>query len=73
MKTAGEGGAWGIAALALFTLIGGGDLEEYIDKLFANAERTTVSADAEEIDSFSTFMEVYYKGLAVQKLAGEIL
>lgn len=73
MKTAGEGGAWGIAALALFTLIGGGDLEEYIDSLFSDAERTTLAADATEIDSFNTFMENYYKGLSVQKAAGEIL
>lgn len=73
MKTAGEGGAWGIAALALFALIGGGDIEEFIDKLFGDAERTTLSATSTEIETFEKFMENYYNGLSVQRSAGEIL
>ena len=73
MKNAGEGGAWGIAILALFARCGGGNIEEFLNGIFASAEKTTVNAADGEIKSFKAFMEKYKNGLAVEKLASEVL
>ena len=73
MNNAGEGGAWGIALLALFAHLGKGDLEGFLDGVFADTDKSTVSADEKEINAFKKFMEKYKKGLAVQRLASEVL
>ena len=73
MQNAGEGGAWGIALLALFTCIGGGRLEDFLAKIFKNAESTTVSADDREIKSFNNFMKTYKEGLKIERFASEVL
>jgi sugar (pentulose or hexulose) kinase len=73
MQNAGEGGAWGIALLALFTYIGGQNLENFLDGVFKNSQKTIVSASESELKSFGAFMEKYKKGLAVEKLASEVL
>ena len=73
MQNAGEGGAWGIAVLALFAYLGEPSLESFLDKIFANVQKTTVSASETEIKSFSIFMDKYKKGLEVERLAAEIL
>ena len=73
MSNAGEGGAWGIAVLALFCLDGGRDLEKFLDRIFENAERSTVSASDGEIRAFGEFMVKYKKCLAAQKLISEEL
>ncbi len=72
MKNAGEGGAWGIALLALFAYCGSADLEKFLGGVFESAEKTTVSASESEIQSFNMFMEKYKKGLAVERLAAEV-
>ena len=73
MQNAGEGGAWGIALLALFTCCGGNDLEKFLNGVFEAVEKSTVSAIESEIYSFNKFMEKYKKGLAVETLASEVL
>lgn len=73
MQTAGEGGAWGIAVLALFMQSGADDLERFLNDLFRDVRKSTVSASEQEIEAFSAFMKQYKKGLAVEKLASEIL
>ena len=73
MQNAGEGGAWGIALLALFTAMGGGSLADFLDGVFAGATKGTVSADEREIADFGAFIEKFKSGLAVQKLAAEVL
>ena len=73
MKNAGEGGAWGIAVLALFTYLGGQDLESFLDGVFENSEKTTVSASDAELKSFNAFMIKYKKALSVERLAEEVL
>jgi sugar (pentulose or hexulose) kinase len=73
MKNAGEGGAWGIAVLALFTCLGEKDLETFLEKIFENAEKSTLSANEAEISSFSAFMTKYKKALSVERLASEAL
>ena len=73
MKNAGEGGAWGIAALALFAENGGGNLEEFLDRLFRNAEKTTLSADEKETESFRRFMVKYKKALDAERMTADLL
>ena len=72
MKNAGEGGAWGIALLALFACCGGENFENFIDRIFQNTQTSTVTASQEESDCFNEFMIKYKKGLAVEKLASEV-
>ncbi len=71
MKNAGEGGAWGIALLALFTEAGGGSLPEFLNGAFKDAEKTVVSASKEEKNKYKRFMRLYKAGLAAEKLASE--
>lgn len=73
MENAGEGGAWGIALLALFTYLGGGNLENFLAGIFENTKKTTVFADEKEVKSFRSFMERYKKGLFVETCASEVL
>ena len=73
MQNAGEGGAWGISVLALFTYLGEHNFEKFLEKIFKDAQRTTVSASETELKSFNAFMEQYKKGLAVEQLASSLL
>ena len=73
MKNAGEGGAWGIAVLALFAACGKGDLSTFLDGIFESAEKSTLMASDAEIAAFNAFMKQYKKGLAVERLASEVL
>ncbi len=73
MKNAGEGGAWGIALLAGYALESGVSLQEYLNKVFADTEKVTVTADEKEKEKFNKFMERYKNGLPVERLAGEAL
>ena len=73
MKNAGEGGAWGIAILALFAHSDCDDLEKCLSAIFESAEKSIVSADDNEIRSFKRFLEKYKSGLAVERLAADTL
>lgn len=73
MKTAGEGGAWGVAVLALYRICNEKPLEDFLDTLFADAEKETVVASPEEKAKFAKFMQSYKAGLAVEKKATELL
>lgn len=73
MKNAGEGGAWGIATLALFMCADEVNFEKFLASLFANTEKTTVSADENELKTFGAFMERYKKGLSLERLAWDRL
>ncbi len=73
MKTAGEGGAWGVAVLALYRIFNEKPLEDFLDTLFADAEKETVVASDEEKAKFAKFMQTYKAGLAVEKKATEVL
>jgi hypothetical protein len=71
MKTAGEGGAWGMAILALY-LEKAGDmsLADFLNnEIFAGQEGTTVSATEEEINGFNEFMKVFKNTLPIEKAA----
>ena len=73
MENAGEGGAWGMALLALLTVRGERDITAFLDRLFANAEKSTVAAEERERADFAKFLARYTKILTVERLAAETL
>jgi sugar (pentulose or hexulose) kinase len=74
METAGEGGAWGIALLASYLLHQAKNepLEAYLsNKVFAGENSVTIAPDPKDVEGFTTFMERYTKGLAIERAAVE--
>lgn len=74
MKTAGEGGAWGIAVLANYMATKGADesLSDYLNnKVFADEESVRMEPDAKDVAGFETFIERYKKGLVIERAACE--
>lgn len=73
MKTAGEGGPYGMALLAAYLLDNKGEsLADYLDfKIFADADICEISAEQPDIDGFHKFMEIYEKALSAEKEAVE--
>lgn len=72
MKTAGEGGAFGMALLALFSVSGEKDLAEFLNKVFASAEVSTTEPSEKELQSFELFMDKYKAGLKAAETAAAI-
>ena len=76
MKTAGEGGAWGIALLAEYMVrrADGETLEDYLDqKVFADMESSTIAPDPADVAGFNKFMEGYSACLSVERVAVDTL
>ena len=73
MKNAGEGGAWGVALLALYRLENKVTLDSFLDEIFKDAEKETTIASDEEKAKFASFMKSYKIGLKAEALATEIL
>ena len=71
MKTAGEGGPWGMALLAAYASDKKGmSLGDWLNKVvFASAEVTKTAPDAADVEGFNKFFANYKKGLAVEKAA----
>jgi sugar (pentulose or hexulose) kinase len=76
METAGEGGAWGIAVLAAYSVNKEDDelFPDYLDnKIFASQKMTTLAPDKAIVDSFNLFMKSFKKGLDVERAAIDFL
>ncbi len=73
MKTASEGGAWGIAVLALYSICKTQPLSKFLDELFSDAEKTTVMATEKEIEKFNNFMVQYKRLFKAEMVASEIM
>ena len=82
--TASEGGPWGIAVLAAFAAQRGdpkgtaaasspeGTLGDYLDdRVFANAEITSVEPDPADVAGFGSYLERYRAGLAIERVAAQ--
>lgn len=72
MESAGEGGPWGMALLASYSVNKASDesLEEYLaDKVFSTQNASTVNPTAKGNETFESFMERYHDMLVVEKLA----
>ena len=73
MENAGEGGAWGVAILALYLCDNDVAFEEFLNNLFRNNKKNTVVANDEEKAKFKKFMTLYKKGLDVEKIASDVM
>lgn len=76
MDTASEGGAWGIALLALFLIDKKADekLEEYLEmKIFTGVSGATIQPYEEDVKGFEVFMKRYKAGLSVERAAIEAM
>lgn len=72
MKTAGEGGAWGIALLAAYMLKADKwkSLDDFLeDEVFAGMQGETVAPDQNGAAGFGRFMEKYNAGLPIERAA----
>lgn len=74
IKTAGEGGPWGMALLALY--MNKKDEKETLssflnNKIFKYAESSCISPVKEDVEGFERFMEKYNAGMAIEKSAVE--
>ncbi|MCM1298347.1 MAG: FGGY-family carbohydrate kinase [Firmicutes bacterium] len=74
MKTAGEGGSWGIALLAAYTLCGKGrNLADWLDsQVFADMEKKTAIPDEKGSCGFKEYMKLYNAGLAAERKLGDV-
>ena len=74
MKTAGEGGPWGIALLASYmqNKAEGETLEAFLEsRVFSNEDAFEVKPDPEDIAGFKKFLDNFKKSLPVEKAAVE--
>ena len=73
MKTAGEGGPWGMAILAAYMLKGKGtSLSDYLgDKVFGNDKGDVMQPDPADVKGFDEYTEAYKKTLPAQEAAGK--
>lgn len=72
MKTAGEGGAWGMAILANYMIQKGADesLEDYLEEhVFMGQEGVTLSPVPADVAGFEEFIERYERALPVVREA----
>lgn len=68
--TAGEGGAYGMALLAEYMLVGRDKtLAEWLDDIFAGAESITLTPKKEDVEGFAAYMREFEKGLPIVRTA----
>ncbi len=78
-RTAGEGGPWGMAALAGYLTATGGDpaaldLQTYLTtRLFADAQVDVAEPDAADVAGFTRYLERYEAGVVVARAAAEAI
>jgi sugar (pentulose or hexulose) kinase len=73
--TAGEGGAWGMALLALFAqqASSGQSLPDFLDARIAGSVGAAIAPDPRDLAGFAAFFERHRRGLAVERAAIEAL
>ena len=72
MSTAGEGGAWGMALLAVYAKSGSGriSLEDFLDQeVFPNPDSVTLNPEPDGVAGYEEFMKKYQAGLPVESMA----
>ena len=76
MKTAGEGGAWGIALLASYMVNkdAGEALEDYLqNKVFGGDEGEKMDPNSEDVKGFDEFIQRYRAGFPIERAAVDAL
>lgn len=74
MKTAGEGGPWGMALLAAYMADRDPEetLEEYLkNRVFSGVSSTEVKPEEKDMEGFDVFLSAYKKAFSVEKEAAE--
>lgn len=72
METAGEGGAWGIAVLALYAVYkaDGQSLDDFLNsRIFQDSKGSTIEPEQAEMDGFDVYMARYVKAFDVEHAA----
>ncbi|CAM3078837.1 xylulokinase [Leuconostoc rapi] len=72
MKTASEGGPWGMAILSLYVTdkLPDQTLDEFLDDtVFAHEESETIAPETSDVEGFDTFMQRYIAGLDIELAA----
>jgi len=74
MKTAGEGGAWGMAILASYMILKDKmTLSEFLEKkVFEKMERSVLYPEEKGREGFDEYMKFYTAGLEAEKIAGKV-
>ena len=74
MKTAGEGGPYGMALLTAYRMEHTGTLEEFLaHRVFADAEVQTIAPDAHDAAGFEAYLRRFVRALDVERTAVERL
>ena len=73
MNTAAEGGAWGMAVLALFSMTSGISLSDFLQEIFLKSEKKVVMASDADIEKCLLFLDRYRNGLQAEKYISESL
>ncbi|HHW90635.1 MAG TPA: ATPase [Clostridiales bacterium] len=76
MKTANEGGAWGMAILAMYLLRkkDNQSLENYLEnEVFGKVESVTLEPDLDDVRGFNQYIKRFKSGLPIVKKAVELL
>jgi sugar (pentulose or hexulose) kinase len=71
LKTAGEGGAWGMALLAAFMVRKdkSATLPDFLSLVFKKSMQEAVKPDPLDVKGFNKFYERYHRGLAIEVAA----
>lgn len=75
METAGEGGPWGMALLAMFSKekAEGETLEKYLEeRVFKNAAGDCMQPDPQDVEGFDKYIARYKTGLEIEKTAASL-
>ncbi|MCD7944849.1 MAG: FGGY-family carbohydrate kinase [Clostridia bacterium] len=76
MKTAGEGGPWGMALLASYLINKdeGETLRDFLaNKVFCGEEGTTLAPNPRDVEGFRTFIKRYESCLPLEKKASDVI
>ena len=74
MKTAGEGGPYGMALLTAYRMERAGTLEEFLaHRVFADAEVQTIAPDTRDAAGFEAYLRRFVRALDVERTAVERL
>lgn len=74
MSTAAEGGAWGMAVLADYLFHADQPLDDYLDaRVFSDARSTTEEPDANDVEGFEKFFDLFRRGLPIEHAAIETI
>ena len=73
LDTASEGGAWGIALLALYLIYADKyKLDEFLsEKIFDKNTGSEIMADEKDVEGFKTFTQRYLNAVDIERLSVE--